>query len=517
MTFRGWVARAAWTLVITETLSGCLLGPNYHGVPPQATTDVPHHYKNAPGGNERWGLAVPNEAALGGRWWLIFHDSTLDQLETATLINNQDLKIAVNRIDQARAETRLATADLVPTLGANSGFTDQRSSSTLSPQPGRLVGSLSGLTGSSGGPQYTGSNGPLLVEQPISTESDLFNHNLELNWELDIFGRIRRNVESAKASKQEAVYDLLASQLSVAANVAVEYFTVRAFDTEISVLQATIATRQDALKIAEERLESGLTSELDVQRARSDLASNQADLFAVRRSRGEVENAIATLTGQPASNLRLPFNPLENRPPRVPPGLPATLLERRPDVAAAERAVAAANAKIGAAVAAFYPTVRLNGASGFETANVGDIFAGQSLIWSLGPSVTIPIFEGGRNAANLDIANSVYQQTVNQYRAQVLIAFQDVENALVDLRTLAGQASAQETAITAARRSLELSEEQYAKGASGFLDVLDAERTLLQDQRVLAQLQGARMETTVQLIKAIGGTWEENSRLADSR
>lgn len=507
MRFQYYVGGPAYTVVLASMLSGCAVGPNYHGVPPQTTADLPSHYKNSSPGNERWRLAVPNEVALGGRWWLIFHDSTLEQLEMAALANNQDLKIAVNRIDQARALTRLAAADLFPNIGAGSSFTAQRTSATDAVERARLVGSASSLTGTAGGPQYTGSNGPLITEQPVSSQFDLLSHNIDLNWELDIFGRVRRNVESAKATKQEAVYDLLAGQLSVTASVATEYYTLRALDTEIGILEESIATREGALEIAEERFQAGLTSELDVQRARSDLASNQADLYAVRRSRAEVENAIATLTGRPASDLEIASKPLEDGPPRIPPGLTSTLLERRPDVASAERAVSAANAKIGAAVAAFYPTVRLNGASGFETANVGDIFAGQSLIWSLGPSITIPIFEGGRNSANLQVANSQYQQTVNQYRAQVLTAFQEVENALVDLKTLAGQASAQENAVTAAQRSLELSLQQYAKGASSFLDVLDAERTLLQDQRVLAQLRGARMETTVQLIKAIGGTW----------
>jgi multidrug efflux system outer membrane protein len=186
---------------------------------------------------------------------------------------------------------------------------------------------------------------------------------------------------------------------------------------------------------------------------------------------------------------------------------PLLLLERRPDVASSERSVAAANARVGVAVAAFYPDVRLTGATGFETANLGDIFAGQSLIWSVGPSITVPIFEGGRNSANLQNARAQYEETVNRYRAQVLTAFQEVENALMDLHTLAGQANAQEVAVTAARRALELSQQQYEKGAVSFLDVLDAERTLLQDERVSAQLLGARMEVTVQLIKALGGKW----------
>ena len=499
---------AAWLFFF-----GCApVGPNYRGVPPQTTADLPNRYKNPSTGNSRWKVATPNEAALGGQWWLIFHDKTLNRLESGAVANNQDLRTAVNRIEQARAQVRLARADLLPNLNANSKFTNQRTSSTDAEQSGRLVGNASSLGGGGGGangPTFTGSNGPLLTQQPVSSTFDTFQHTIDLSWELDIFGRVRRNVEAAKANKASAEYDLLATQLSITANLANQYFMLRAIDSEIGILKRTIATRQDALRIAEERLASGLTSELDVQRAKSDVASDQADLFSVMRSRGEIENSMATLTGQPASNLVLARSPLENeRPPSVPVGLPSTLLERRPDVASSERSVAAANARVGVAVAAFYPDVRLSGATGFETANIGDIFAGQSLIWSVGPSITVPIFEGNRNSANLQNARAQYEETVNRYRAQVLTAFQEVENALVDLHTLAGQSSAQGTAVTAARRALELSQQQYEKGAVSFLDVLDAERTLLQDERVSAQLLGARMQVTVQLVKAIGGGWD---------
>jgi outer membrane protein, multidrug efflux system len=506
------LGRRGGTAAVFLCFFGCAaVGPNYRGVPRHTTADLPSRYKNRSTGDHRWKLAVPNEAALGGEWWLIFNDRTLNRLENSALANNQDLRTAVNRIDQAQAQVRLATADLLPNVGANGKFNHQRTSSTDAVQSGRLVGSFSALGGGAGGssasPIFTGSNGPIFSQQPVSTTFDTFQQTVDLSWELDLFGRVRRNVEAAKANRESAEDDLLATQLSVTANLANQYFMLHALDSEAAILERTIATRQDALRIAEERLNSGLTSELDVQRAKSDLASDQADLYSVMRARGELENGIATLAGQPASNLVLARAPQQRRPPAVPVGLPSTLLERRPDVAGAERSVAAANARVGVAVAAFYPDVRLSGAAGFETANIGDIFAGQSLIWSVGPSITVPIFEGGRNSANLQNARAQYEETVNRYRAQVLTAFQDVENALVDLHTLAGQASAQDTAVTAARRALELSQQQYEKGWVGFLDVLDAERTLLQDERVSAQLLGARLQATVQLIKALGGTW----------
>jgi multidrug efflux system outer membrane protein len=334
-----------------------------------------------------------------------------------------------------------------------------------------------------------------------------FRTPADLRWELDLFGRIRRNVEAARAQTEQARADLEAAVLSITANVAAQYFTLRALDAQIVILERTISTREGYLKIAEERLAAGLVNELDVARARSELATNQADLYALRRSRGEVENAIGTLLGEPASNLRLPPSGIGSAPPVIPTGLPSRLLERRPDVASAERSVAAANARIGAAIAAFFPDVTINGASGFETANIGDMFAGQSLIWSIGPSVSLPIFEGFRLRAGVESAQAQYRETVENYRNQVLGAFQDVENALVDLRTLAGQWEAQQRAVGSAQRALDLSQQQYDKGAVTYLDVLDAERTLLSDQEVSAQLSGARLQASVQLIKALGGRW----------
>jgi multidrug efflux system outer membrane protein len=246
-----------------------------------------------------------------------------------------------------------------------------------------------------------------------------------------------------------------------------------------------------------------------VTRAKADLASTEADVFALARTRGQVENALATLTGQPSSLLRVPRHPLPSgsNPPHVPPSLPSHLLERRPDVAEAERQLASANAQIGVAKAAFFPVIRLTGESGFESADIGLLFNWQSRIWSIGPSVTLPIFEGGRNLANLHAAQARYDEAVGRYRGQVLTAFQEVENALNDLRQLAGQAEADERAYAAAQRSLDLARQQYARGLVNFLDVLDAERTALADERVVAQLAGQRMQSTVQLIKALGGGW----------
>jgi outer membrane protein, multidrug efflux system len=492
-------------------LSGCMVGPKYHGPPPETTADLPTKYKNGSAQNGHWKMPEPRDTEGAGDWWRIYSDSTLDRLENQAVAGNQNLRLAIDRIDDARAQMRIAAADLYPNLALSWSGTKARTTSTGPVQSARIVGSTSSLSGggSSSGPMpvYSGSNGPVFSSQPISQTAWDFRMPAELRWELDLFGRIRRNVQAARAQTEQARADFESTLLSVTANVAAQYFTLRALDAQIAILERTISTREGYLKIAEERLAAGLVNELDVARARSELATNQADLFALRRSRGEMENAIGTLLGEPASNLRLTVGTIAAAPPGIPTGLPSRLLERRPDVASAERNVAAANARIGAAEAAFFPDVTINGASGFETANIGDMFAGQSLIWSVGPSVSVPIFEGFRLRAGVESAKAQYRETVENYRSQVLGAFQDVENALVDLRTLAGQWEAQQRAVDAAQRTLDLSRQQYDKGAVTYLDVLDAERTLLSDQEVSAQLSGARLQASVQLIKALGGRW----------
>jgi multidrug efflux system outer membrane protein len=483
------------------------VGPNYKGPPP---VEIPASYKNG-----AWKKAAPRDAASRGDWWTVFKDPVLDRIEAQAVAANQDIALAVDRIGEVRAEVRIADADFFPNVDTEPQAIRQRITNTGPFQRGELLGNNPFGSLLSGGPTTstdtlapTGNQPLILDTQGLSRTYNLFTFPVDLNWELDLFGRVRRNREAAKATAEATMADFHNTMLSVTANVASTYYEVRALDAEMGVLERTIGTRQDALHIAQERLNAGLTSELDVSRATADLAADQADLYAVRRSRLEMENALGTLMGLPASDFQLTRRALiDTRMPNIPPGLPSTLLERRPDVATAERQLAAANARIGVAVAAFFPVVRLTGAAGFESADMGDLFDWQSRIWQIGPSITFPLFEGGRNVANLNVAQSRYRQQVDMYRKQVLVAFQDVENALGDLHTLSDQADAQERATAAAVRSLELSQSQYGKGASNFLDVLDAERTLLTDERTSVELLGERLQTTVLLIKALGGSW----------
>ena len=462
--------RAAGALLLAALwLAGCAVGPNYSG-PPAPETPNPITYKNAETKGP-WKRAEPADKDPRGAWWEVFRDPDLNRLETAAAANNQDLRQSVARIEQTRAQTRVVAADFFPNAQINTSNIRQRSSNTVPVQRGAAVGGVSGLSGGGGMTGGAGSTGgassaaPVLTTQPLTRTFNLFSERADLNWEIDLFGRVRRNYEAARATYEQQLADDQNMKLSVAANVAVGYYNLRALDAEIKVIEDTIKFRRDALYIASERLQAGLTSELDVQREKAELASNEADHAGVERSRAEMENALATLVGQPASSFRIGHHALEGiTPPRIPAGLPSHLLERRPDVAVAERGLAAANARIGVAVAAFFPRINLTGAGGFESASIGQLFNWESTIWQIGPNVQLPIFEGGRNAANLHVARAQYNEGVARFRQQVLIAFQDVENALADLRTLAVQAEAQDRAVAAARRTLELSNQQYQAG-----------------------------------------------------
>ena len=508
---------AFFLLLCTAAIAGLpAVGPNYKGPP---AIEIPSGFKNPL--PPSWKKAHPSDTLPRGQWWKIFRDSILDEIEAQAVTANQDIALAVDRISEEREEIRIASSDFYPHLGADPSLLRQRLTNTAPFQRGELIGNnpfgsllggSGGAGGSSSGASASGggaSSAPLILDtQPLSRTYNIFDVPVNLDWELDLFGRVRRNREAAHATAEAAEADFDNTILSVTSNVAATYYDIRALDAEIAVLQRTIKTREDALGIAQERLNAGLTSDLDVSRAQAELAGDQADLFGVQRTRLEMENALATLLGCPASDFRIkPRSLTDTRIPNIPPGLPSSLLERRPDIAQAERQLAAANARVGVAYAAFFPVIKITGAAGFESADAGDLFDWQSRMWQIGPSITFPIFEGGRNLANLRAAQARYRQGIDTYRQQVLTAFQDVENALGDLHTLAEQSDAQERAVTAALRSLQLSQSQYGKGASNFLDVLDAERTLLSDERISVQLFGQRLQATVTLIKALGGTW----------
>jgi multidrug efflux system outer membrane protein len=336
-------------------------------------------------------------------------------------------------------------------------------------------------------------------------------------WEVDLFGRVKSSVNAAEFDAEAALADFESTRLVLQADVASTYFELRALDQEAKTLDETVKLRQSELDLLNARLSAGDATELDVARSESVLANAQAELTAVTRRRSSVANGLAVLVGAPASAFDVAANaaPLGDPPP-VPAGLPGDLLERRPDVARAERELAANNARIGVAKAAFFPRLLITGYAGFESADVGNLFNISSGIWSIAPSLSLPIFQGGRNQANLRRSHAAYEEGVARYRQSVLVAFKEVQNALTATRLLAQESAEIERELAASRRASELARTRYDAGFVGYLDVIDAERTALVAERVAAQLAGARYTNAVELVKALGGGWSASITADDA-
>lgn len=473
-------------LGLATTPSHAAVGPDYQRPP----TETPPAYKAADLGD--WKTGEPLDHLPKGPWWQVFSDPELDALEEKARLANQDLRAAFAVLEQARATARVARSEFFPSLDLNPRYGRQRLSPTQEPAFGALT-------------------------------ADTFTVPLDLSYEIDLWGRVRRGFEGARADADSRAAALQNVLLTLQADVAQNYFAIRTLDTEIAVLHRTIQLRRDQLRIVSGRLESGIGSELDVARAETELATAESDLAAASRRRNELENALAVLAGESPSTFRLParFPTPPNgtqaddpalswlpSPPTVPAGLPSQLLERRPDIAEAERQLAADNARIGVAKAAFFPVLRLTGSGGFLSADVESLFNWESRVWSLGPSLSLPIFAGGRNRAGLRRSQARFEESVARYRQRILVAFAEVENALAGIRWLDEQAAAQDRAITHSRRARDLALESFTIGLGEYLDVIDADRAALQNQRARTQLAGQRLAATVQLIKALGGGWQ---------
>ena len=483
---------AAVLILGALVLAGCAIGPDYK----QPVNATPGTYKSIAVTNDLgvWKQAQPLDDLPKGAWWEVFNDRTLNDLEQRASVANQDLKAAVARVEQARASARVARGALLPTIDANPSWQRERYSPNQEPAFGR--------------------NDPVdpTIIHPLTANT--FRAPIDLSYEIDLWGRVRRSFESARADAQSSFAAMHNVLLVVQADLAQNYFSLRSLDAEVGTVRGQLHLRQELVRLTRSRFEGGISSEIDVARAETEFADTEAELAALMKRRSELENAIAILTGENPSNFRLAAveeSSWDPQPPIVPAGLPADLLERRPDVADAERQLASANARIGMAKAAFFPVVRLTGSGGFVSGDIESLFNWESRVWSLGPSVSLPIFAGGRNLANLNRSRAAYEEAVAKYRQRVLIAFGDVENSLSAMHFLDEQRRARDRSVASARRAAELARQRYTAGIVSYLEVVDANRGALLAERNRAQVVGERLIAGVQLIKALGGGWHEGA------
>jgi len=464
-------------------LAGCSVAPTYD----RPSVDTPAAFKEAGPqlgqDGSQWKTAQPAEDITRGEWWKIFGDDSLNALEDRAQQANFDLKAAAARLGQARALTRDARSAYLPQVDAGLGATRQR------PSPA--------------------SQG--LAADADTRPSTLYRAQLGVSYEVDLFGRVASNVDAATADAQRSEALFHSVLLALQADVAQQYFQMRELDAALELYRGTVELRGQSLRLVQRRFDEGDISEVDVARAKSELASAQSEAFGIARQRATAEHALAILLGSTPAEFSLPARPLSRITIDVPGGLPSTLLERRPDIAAAERAMAAANARVGVAKSAFFPSLNLTGGLGYESAQLGELFNWSSRTFLLGPLVgtalSMPLFDGGRRQAGVDRARASYEEQVANYRGTVLNAFREVEDNLANLRILADQNRTQDEAVAASARAAKLSHVQYREGSVSYFGVIDADRTVLQQQRVSVQLDGERARSTVNLIRALGGGW----------
>jgi outer membrane protein, multidrug efflux system len=466
-------------------LAGCSLAPKYEApsTPTSETFKEAQQATLSTADAGAWKVAQPSEEVARGKWWTVFEDPKLNELEEQALTANQNLAAAAARVKEARAMNQAARAGYFPTLDAGFGPTRQKVSAASLFEP-------------------DGTNVP---------QQTFWRAQAGVSYEVDLFGRVTSTVDASKADMQQSEALFRSVQLTLQADVAQNYFALRELDAESEVFATAVDLRAQALKLVQRRYTEGEITELDVSRAHAELATARSDAMTVQRLRATSEHSLAVLLGKAPAEFSMAAEPLKPVQLRLPPGLPSSLLERRPDIAAAERAMAAANARVGAAKAAFFPSLTLTGVGGFESATIGDLFKWSSRAFLLGPlagtALNIPIFDGGRRKGNLANAHAAYEEDVAKYRQQVLTAFREVEDNLSDMRILEEQIRTQAESVTASTRAAKLSRSQYTEGAVNYLDVIDAERSVLQARRTAVQLQGVQAAATVNLIRALGGGW----------
>lgn len=494
------IARLRRPAPALAALTACLLlaagckpvGPDYH----RPSYTAPPAYKETgasnvvvpppptpQAGGGAWQAASPSDGMLKGKWWEIFNDTQLNTLEDRIAAVNQGLRQAYENYLAAREQVKVARAAFSPTLSAGPGYSRDRVSS----------------------------HRPLVV--PGSDQQLQYNDFTiegQASWEPDFWGQIRRTVEGAKAAAQASNAQMANIELSLEAEMAEDYFSLRGLDTQAQLLQDDVRKLTDQLDLTRRRRNGGVATEADVAQAQTQLDQTKAQLVDVGIARTEYEHAIGTIANEDLSHFSITVNPLPltQDPPKVPTGLPSQLLERRPDIATAERQAAQANAQIGVAVSAFYPNIVLSGSGGFESTSAGVWFQGPSALWSLGAQATQLLIDGGRRKAVTRQARDYFEASAAGYKNTVYQAFNEVEDKLSDLRIEEQEEAAEHLAVADAQHSLDVSNQRYKGGVTTYLEVLTAETTLIQNQRSEAQLQSRRFASSVELIRALGGGWD---------
>ncbi len=476
--------RALAATLIGALLTACSTLPPYQRpsaeIPAQYAGAAPGWAQAAPG----WAQAAPADATPRGPWWTIFNDPVLNQLEARIDVSNQTVRKAVAQVQQARSMVDYQRAGFFPTITAGVAQDRYRTSQNVEGK------SLAGKTV----PDYSA--------------------GVAASWEPDLFGRVRDSVNGAQADAQASEADLEGVRLSMSADLAVDYFSLRSLDTQKKLLDDSVSAYDAALKLLQQQLKDGAIDASAVAQATTQLETTRTQDTDIDVSRSQMQHAIATLIGEPASTFTLPPNGSAATPPAIPPGVPSQLLERRPDIAAAERRVASANARIGEAHAAFFPDLVLSASVGLESSFFAPWLSAPSLFWSLGPQLAGTLFDGGKRKAALHGATAQYDGAVADYRQSVLVAFQQVEDNLSALHALADEATSQQRATTAADLSLRLTTNRFNAGAVSYLDVVTAQTIALTNQRVADQIAARQLESSVLLLKALGGTWGNASKSA---
>ncbi len=480
--YERWWLLALAALVLPTT--ACMVGPKYQ----RPSAAVPGAYKELPPPEsapaQNWKSAQPNDGAARGKWWEIFDDPQLNTLEEQVNISNQNVLAAEAQFRAARDAVRIARSGLFPTVGTAPSYTNSRTSETLfNVRAGNLT----------------------------SGQRNIYDLPVDVSYQADVWGSIRRSVRASAESAQVSAAQLENARLAFHAALAQDYFELHGLDGEQALLARTVKSYTDYLQLTKDRFASGVASGADVAQAETQLKTAQAQLIDLGVARAQFEHAIAILTGKPPAEVTIPPASIQALPPAVPAGLPSDLLERRPDIAATERQMGVANEQMGIAKAAFFPSLLLTGTAGFQSGSFTDWFTWPSRLWSVGPQVAETVFDAGRRRAQSDLARAAFDTSVANYRQTVLTGFQQVEDNLAALRVLANEARAEEDAVQAAQRSLDLSTYQYKAGVASYLQVITAQTFALQDQVAAVNILTRRMVASVLLIEALGGGWNAST------